>query len=103
DDLDISINATVDLCQELLVTVQGSEGAAPYVYTYTDNPVAFDPSDPSTPWTLTPKGMGDPHVFTGLTPGRTYVFYVKDNANCVRQSSINVNELEDVDLPIAIS
>src|SRR5690606_4869689 len=33
----------------------------------------------------------------------TYVFYVKDNAGCVRQSSVNVNDLDTVDLPIEIT
>ncbi|WP_127136859.1 T9SS type B sorting domain-containing protein [Flagellimonas oceanensis] len=103
DDLDITINATVDLCNELLVSVQGSKGDAPYVYTYTEDPINFDPYDASTSWTSPPQGLNDPYWFTGLTPGRTYVFFVKDDSGCIRQSTVNVNDLSTVDLPIEIT
>lgn len=102
DDLDITIAATVDFCNELKVTVQGSEGASPYVYAYSEDPVNFDPNNP-TIWTDPPQGQTDPYLFENLMPGRTYVFYVKDDSGCVRQSTVNVNELEAVDLPIEIS
>lgn len=101
DDLDITINALVDLCNELVVSVQGSKGDAPYVYTYSEDPINFDPS--SAVWTSTPQGLNDPYVFNGLTPGRTYVFFVKDDSNCIRQSTVNVNELPTVDLPLEIT
>ncbi|WKX77947.1 hypothetical protein [Zobellia laminariae] len=39
-----------------------------------------------------PAGEGS-YTWTGLTPGRTYVFYVRDNTGCVRQSLVNVNDL----------
>src|SRR5690606_31983677 len=40
------------------------------------------------------------NIWTGLIPGRTYVFYVRDSGGCVRQSSINVNDLITVPLEI---
>lgn len=100
DDLDISISAIIVDCNDLQVTVQGTEGLAPYEYTYSDDPVNFDPS--AATWHLggtinsdgnsVLSGHGT-HVFTGLVPGRTYVFYVRDSSPCVRQSSQNVNAL----------
>ncbi len=90
DDLGIDISAIVVDCNDLQVTVQGTEGLAPYEYTYTDNPVGFDPNDVTTVWTAATAGN---HVFTGLVPGRTYVFYVRDASPCIRQSSVNVNDL----------
>ena len=32
-------------------------------------------------------------MFAGLVPGRTYTFYVRDAAGCVRQNIVNVNDL----------
>ncbi len=98
DDLDITIAALVVNCNELQVTVQGSEGTPDYEYNYTDDP--FSPGAPTLPWTSPAKGLGDPHVFTGLIPGRTYVFFVRDAAGCVRQSNVNVNDLITVPLEI---
>ncbi|UII77634.1 T9SS type B sorting domain-containing protein [Flagellimonas sp. HMM57] len=98
DDLDITIAALVVNCNELQVTVQGSEGTPDYEYNYTDDP--FNPGAPTLPWTSPAKGLGDPHVFTGLIPGRTYVFFVRDAAGCVRQSNVNVNDLITVPLEI---
>ncbi len=100
DDLDISISAIIVDCNDLQVTVQGTEGLAPYEYTYSENPVNFNPA--SATWqpggtvdsggNTVPAGEGS-FVFTGLVPGRTYVFYVRDSSPCVRQSSQNVNTL----------
>lgn len=88
DDLDISISAIVVDCNDLQVTVQGTEGLAPYEYAYSEDPTNFDPA--TATWTAPTAG---PHVFTGLVPGRTYVFYVRDASPCVRQSLQNVNNL----------
>lgn len=101
DNLDITISAVIVDCNELQVTVQGNEGTAPYEYTYTDDPLNFDPSAPSNPWTNPPKGLADPHVFTGLIPGRTYVFFVRDANGCIRQSDVNVNDF--ITLPLEIT
>ena len=101
DDLDITISAVVIGCNDLQVTVQGSQGTAPYIYTYTEDPTNFDPA--TATWTSPAKGLGDPYIFTGLFPGRTYVFYVQDANNCVRQSTVNVNEIPGVNLPIDIT
>ena len=89
DDLDISITTLVVNCNELRVTVQGTQGLAPYEYAYTDDPASFNAATAS--WTAPTPGA---HTWTGLTPGRTYVFYVRDASPCVRQSSQNVAELE---------
>ncbi|MEG3660064.1 T9SS type B sorting domain-containing protein [Arenibacter palladensis] len=101
DDLDISIAAIVVDCDDLQVTVQGDQGTPGYVYTYTDDPVNFDPG--TATWTSPAQGLNDPYIFTGLTPGRTYVFYVKDSNSCIRQSDKNVNEIPGVNLPIEIT
>ncbi|MGB3150639.1 MAG: T9SS type B sorting domain-containing protein [Maribacter sp.] len=100
DDLDISISAIIVDCNDLQVTVQGTEGLAPYEYTYSENPVNFNPA--AATWqpggtvdsggNTVPAGEGS-FVFAGLVPGRTYVFYVRDSSPCVRQSSQNVNAL----------
>ncbi|MBO0591260.1 T9SS type B sorting domain-containing protein [Cellulophaga sp. E16_2] len=112
DDLDISINAIVVDCNDLQVTVQGTAGSAPYEYAYSEDPSTFNPGtaiwvpggteDKSSGSTVTvPAGHGN-YTWLGLTPGRTYVFYVRDNTGCVRQSLENVNELV-APLPIEIT
>ncbi|MDT0606279.1 T9SS type B sorting domain-containing protein [Croceitalea rosinachiae] len=91
DDLDIDIFAIVVDCVDLQVTVQGTAGLAPYEYTYSEDPANFNPA--TATWTAPTPGN---HIFTGLVPGRTYVFYVRDNSGppqCVRQSTVNVNNL----------
>nr|WP_297784280.1 T9SS type B sorting domain-containing protein [uncultured Allomuricauda sp.] len=107
DDLDITISALIVNCNELQVTVQGSEGAPGYEYAYSDDPANFDPATA----TWNPGGsvdnLGNPvtaghgmYQWTGLVPGRTYVFYVRDSGGCVRQSNVNVNDLITVPLEI---
>ncbi|MBR9855219.1 MAG: DUF11 domain-containing protein, partial [Algicola sp.] len=107
DDLDITISALIVNCNELQVTVQGSEGVAPYEYAYSDDPANFDPT--AATWQVggttdnlgntVPAGHGM-YQWTGLVPGRTYVFYVRDTSGCVRQSNVNVNDLITVPLEI---
>ncbi|MEO0900558.1 MAG: prealbumin-like fold domain-containing protein, partial [Bacteroidota bacterium] len=103
DDLDITILPIIVNCNELQVTVRGQNGTAPYEYAYTDDPANFDPSTA----TWTPQlALGVTHTFTGLVPGRTYSFYVRDDApptGCVRQSSVNVNDIITVPLEITSS
>ena len=108
DNLDISISAIVVDCFDLQVRVQGTAGVAPYEYAYSEDPANFDPA--TTTWqpggsvnssgAPVPAGEGS-YTWTGLTPGRTYVFYVRDDTGCVRQSIINVNDL--IDEPIEIT
>ncbi|MEO0505297.1 MAG: T9SS type B sorting domain-containing protein [Bacteroidota bacterium] len=100
DDLDITIAAVIVNCNELQVTVQGSQGTPNYQYTYTDDPANFNEVTPTVPWTTPALGLSNPYLFTGLVPGRTYVFYVRDAAGCVRQSNVNVNDLITVPLEI---
>ena len=92
DDLDITILPIIVNCNELQVSVRGSNGTAPYEYTYTDDPANFDQVTPVNGWTA-PVAAGVTHTFTGLVPGRTYSFYVRDAVGCVRQSSVNVNDI----------
>ncbi len=100
DDLDITVLAIVVNCNELQVTVQGGQGTPDYEYTYSEDPANFNPATPIHPWTTPAKGLLDPHTFAGLVPGRSYVFYVRDNVGCVRQSNVNVNDLITVPLEI---
>ncbi|WP_222982592.1 T9SS type B sorting domain-containing protein [Flagellimonas meishanensis] len=97
DDLDITILPIVVNCNELQVTVRGQNGTAPYEYAYSDDPANFNPA--TTTWTA-PLPLGTTHTFTGLVPGRTYTFYVRDAAGCVRQSNVNVNDIITVPLEI---
>ena len=97
DDLDITILPIVVNCNELQVTVRGQNGTAPYEYSYTDDPTNFNPA--TATWTA-PLALGVTHTFVGLVPGRTYTFYVRDNAGCVRQSNVNVNDIITVPLEI---
>ena len=101
DDLDISISAIVVNCNDLQVTVLGSEGTPDYEYAYTDDPANFNPAT-HTGW-AGPFNAVTSHVFTGLVPGRTYVFYVRDAVGCVRESNVNVNDLITVPLDITSS
>lgn len=93
DDLDITISALIVNCNELQVTVQGAEGTPNYQYTYSEDPANFDQVTPTVPWTTPAQDAVTPYVFNGLVPGRTYTFYVRDAAGCVRQSNVNVNNL----------
>jgi gliding motility-associated-like protein len=88
DDLDITISTVVVGCNELQVTVQGTAGVPNYEYAYTDDPSTFNPA--TAAWTAPTPGA---HVWVGLIPGRTYVFYVRDSTGCIRQSSVNVNDI----------
>ncbi len=88
DDLNIHLTANLVSCNNLEVTVQGTEGLAPYQYTYTDDPANFDAA--TATWTAFTPGN---HVYSNLVPGRTYVFYARDSSPCMRQSSVNVNDV----------
>lgn len=91
DDLNITLTATLISCSDLQVSVQGTAGLAPYEYTYSEDPANFDPA--TAIWTA-PTPLN--HAYNGLIPGRTYVFYVRDASGppgCVRQSSVNVNDV----------
>ena len=88
DDLDITISTVVVNCNELQVTVQGTEGVPNYEYAYTDDPANFNPA--TAAWTAAIPGS---YTWTGLIPGRTYVFYVRDSSGCIRQSNVNVNDI----------
>ena len=118
DDLDITLSAVIVACNDLQVTVEGSEGnpVPGYEYTYTDDPANFATfaANPAV-WTA-PLPSGTPHTFQNidpvtpqnpalplLVPGRTYVFYVRDGAGCIRQSNVNVNEIPGIGLPIDIT
>ncbi|GLU43242.1 T9SS type B sorting domain-containing protein [Allomuricauda sp. NBRC 101325] len=107
DDLDITISALIVNCNELQVTVQGSEGVAPYEYAYSDDPGNFDPTTATWQVGGSVDNLGNAvtaghgmYQWTGLVPGRTYVFYVRDTSGCVRQSNVNVNDLITVPLEI---
>jgi gliding motility-associated-like protein len=97
DDLDITILPIIVNCNELQVTVRGQNGTDPYEYTYSDDPANFNPA--TATWTA-PLPLGTTHTFLGLVPGRTYTFYVRDFAGCVRESSVNVNDLIAIPLDI---
>ncbi|WP_247656583.1 T9SS type B sorting domain-containing protein [Maribacter sp. MMG018] len=105
DNLDITIDAVVVNCNELQVKVQGSQGTPGYEYAFSDDPANFNPAtatwiaggsvnDSSGSPVAVPAGHGN-YLWTGLTPGRTYVFYVRDFNGCVRQSDVNVNDIVD--------
>ncbi|MCB0371415.1 MAG: T9SS type B sorting domain-containing protein [Muricauda sp.] len=107
DDLDITISALVVNCNELQVTVQGSEGSPGYDYAYSDDPANFNPATATWNAGGSVDNLGNPvpaghgmYQWTGLVPGRTYVFYVRDSGGCVRQSNVNVNDLITVPLEI---
>ncbi|MFS4416775.1 T9SS type B sorting domain-containing protein [Maribacter sp. 2307ULW6-5] len=118
DDLDITLSAIVIGCNDLQVTVEGSEGdgTSGYDYTYTDDPANFSTfiADPNVWIENVPAGTA--HTFANfdpttpqypevplLIPGRTYVFYVRDGAGCIRQSNVNVNEIPGIGLPMEIT
>lgn len=102
DDLNITVSTVIKNCNELEVSVQGNLGSAPYQYTYTDDPANFNALAPENGWTAA-KGLADPEVFTGLIPGRTYVFYVRDDNGCIRQSDKNVATLKPNPIDITVS
>ncbi len=118
DDLDITLSAIVVGCNDLQVTVEGSQGdgSSGYDYTYTDDPANFSTfiTDPNVWVNNVPSGTA--HTFANidpttpqypevplLVPGRTYVFYVRDGAGCIRQSNVNVNDIPGIGLPIEIT
>ncbi len=88
DDLDITISTVVVNCNELQVTVQGTQGVPNYEYAFTDDPSTFNPL--TAAWTA-PVPLS--HTWTNLVPGKTYVFYVRDASGCIRQSNVNVNDI----------
>lgn len=118
DDLDITLSAIIVGCNDLRVTVEGSEGnpIPGYDYTYTDDPANFNIFAANPAAWVGPIVSGTSHTFQNinattpqypevplLIPGRTYVFYVRDGSGCIRQSNVNVNEIPLIDLPIEIT
>lgn len=118
DDLDITLSAVIVGCNDLRVTVEGSEGddTGGYDYTYTDDPANFNTfsTDPNVWINNVPSGTS--HTFQNidpttpqypevplLVPGRTYVFYVRDGSGCIRQSNVNINDIPGIGLPIEIT
>ncbi|MEP2057715.1 MAG: T9SS type B sorting domain-containing protein, partial [Maribacter litoralis] len=112
DDLDIRTSSVVENCDELKVKVQGGEGVPGYEYTFSNDPSNFDES--TATWypggttaldgSIVTAGHGM-YEFTNLIPGRTYVFYVRDNntpVTCIRQSTVNVNDIAG-GLPMTIT
>ncbi|MEP3211410.1 MAG: T9SS type B sorting domain-containing protein [Maribacter sp.] len=113
DDLDISLTTIIVNCDELRVKVQGSEGSAPYEYSFAEDPANFDPN--TATWipggnidilnNAVPAGEGM-YEWLNLVPGRTYVFYVRDSSGppaCVRQSTVNVNDITTNPMEISAS
>ncbi|PCJ97741.1 MAG: hypothetical protein COA50_04700, partial [Flavobacteriaceae bacterium] len=88
DDLNITVLPIIVNCNELRVTVQGTQGLAPYEYAISEDPANFNPA--TAAWTAPAAGS---YQWLGLIPGRTYVFYVRDSSPCIRQSSVNVNDI----------
>jgi len=88
DDLALDY-ATVDVvnCNELQVTVQGTNGTPDYQYTYSEDPANFDEVTPLNPWT---PGTSGGYTFNLLIPGRSYTFYVRDASGCIRQNQVDV-------------
>lgn len=110
DDLDITISTVIVNCTELQVTVQGSEGVAPYEYAISDDPANFNPA--TAIWVVggSTNNLGNPvpagegmHQWLNLVPGKTYVFYVRDFNGCVRQSTTNVNDITTNPMEISAS
>ncbi|WP_423998428.1 T9SS type B sorting domain-containing protein [Maribacter sp. IgM3_T14_3] len=118
DDLDITLSAVIVGCNDLRVTVEGSEGdnTSGYDYTYTDDPANFNAfiTNPNVWVENVPDGTS--HTFQNinsttpqypevplLVPGRTYVFYVRDGSGCIRQSNVNLNDIPGIGLPIDIT
>ncbi|WP_076547792.1 T9SS type B sorting domain-containing protein [Maribacter ulvicola] len=112
DDLDITTTSIVENCDELKVKVQGDQGLPGYEYAVSNDPANFDESTaiwhPGGSFHLDGSAVSAGHgmyEFTNLIPGRTYVFYVRDNnspVSCIRQSTANVNEEAD-NLPMTIT
>ncbi|WP_276389030.1 T9SS type B sorting domain-containing protein [Eudoraea chungangensis] len=98
DDLDITISTVVVNCNDLQVTVQGTQGVPNYEYAYTDDPSTFNPL--TAAWTA-PVPLS--HTWTALIPGKTYVFYVRDSSGCIRQSNVNVNDITTNPIEITAS
>lgn len=73
------------------VTVEGTDGVPPYTFAAmegTASPAAGD-------W-VSPNNPPDTHVFTGLIPGRTYSFYVRDDTGCVRVNDVDIYDEYDI-------
>ena len=70
DDLDITLSAIIVGCNDLRVTVEGSEGnpIPGYEYTYTDDPANFVTfSGNPLVWTA-PLASGTAHIFQNINP-----------------------------------
>ncbi|MDO5104425.1 T9SS type B sorting domain-containing protein [Capnocytophaga sp.] len=69
------------------VEVTATGGIPPYTFTMED------PHNPATVWhSSNVPGSTNKYRFTGLTPGRTYIFYVKDSKGCIQQNEKDIYE-----------
>ncbi|MGS2764154.1 T9SS type B sorting domain-containing protein [Sinomicrobium sp. M5D2P9] len=79
------------------VTVEGTDGVPPYSFAVVEGAGTPAPGD----W-VSPNTPPDTHVFTGLFPGRTYSFYVRDDTGCVRVNDVDIyDEYDIVDTEVA--
>ncbi|WP_161554488.1 T9SS type B sorting domain-containing protein [Sinomicrobium soli] len=90
----ISAEAELNGC-DFQVTVEGEDGIPPYEFS-----MAEGGGDPVS-WVSTGS---DTYVFTGLLPGKTYAFYVRDATGCVRVNDVDIyDEFDIVDTQISYS
>ncbi len=118
DNLSIDFSAIIIGCNDLQVTVRGTQGndIPGYQYTYTDDEANFNTfaSNPAVWTAVTPAGVS--HTFQNinpttppypevplLIPGREYRFYVRDASGCIRFSERQVNDIPGINLPIEIT
>ena len=79
------------------VTVEGEGGVPPYTFAVVEGSGEAPP--PGSPEWVNDGGVPQPsaeYTFTGLLPGRTYTFLVKDATGCVRANDVDIYDEFDI-------
>ncbi|MFT5212901.1 MAG: putative repeat protein (TIGR01451 family), partial [Patiriisocius sp.] len=76
-NLVVSTNTSGSCVDGFSVTVSAQDGVSPYEFAINSD----------TAWNIS---MSDEYTFTNLTPGLSYIFYVKDATGCIKQNAVDI-------------
>ncbi|AUC85513.1 hypothetical protein CW731_09515 [Polaribacter sp. ALD11] len=89
-NLVVSADAGGTCADGFSVIVEAKDGFGPYQFAINSD----------TNWQTPSPSNSDQFTFTNLTPGLSYVFYVKDATGCIKQNSVDVYDSYTPDIKV---